>query len=129
MWLMTKYGFFSVVECAYGVKMVIRARDRNHLQELKNHTKIRLPRIETNAGTDYPYRITVERSVAERLVLGMVEGIDYTNFKNKAAENEKHHPKYMDFLHAVWGLGLKLERTKSAKQTHPWRRNWPNKVK
>ena len=113
MWLMTRYGFYSIV-CAHQPDgrphrglMMIRARKRAHLTNLK-HFHRGLGPIITNRGTDYPYRIIARRAVVAPLVARLLADVDYSNFKGAAEENLPVDGAYRRFLHSVWGLGLRL---------------------
>ena len=115
MWLATRYGFYSVV-CAHDdllqdrshpSLMMIRARKHDHLAKLRElHPE--LPGIKESAGTDYPYRIIANRDMVMAVVRGLVDEIDYTNFKNAAHEELPEDGAYISFLHSVWGLGLRI---------------------
>lgn len=119
MWIMTPYGFFSVV-CAHGDNpqnayppppnpelMMIRARNRNHLEALKKRFE-GLPEIDEKSGTDYPCRITAPRVDVLRTVTTMAENVDYTNFKNEAHKVSPNGKPFHTFLMNIWYLGLKL---------------------
>ena len=114
MWLMTKYGFFSVV-CAHDENggphpdlMMIRARVRAHLVALKKEYP-ELGVIRSTGGTDYPYRIIAPRVIVRDVMMpGLVEEIDYTNFKKEAEERRPKDKAYHNFLHTVWAEGLCL---------------------
>jgi hypothetical protein len=110
MWLCTKYGFFSVV-CAWKDnvqgkvdfhKLMIRSRKKKHLENLLESFSLDYEIIESK-NTDYRYRIIVEKPVFAELVKLAVSGIDYTNFKNKAASIKDF--QYLNFLHNVWEEG------------------------
>lgn len=116
---MTLYGFFSVV-CAHGDNphnaypapphpelMMIRARNRNHLEALKKRFA-GLPEIDEKSGTDYPCRITAPRTDVLRVVAAMADGVDYTNFKNEAHKVNPNDKPFHTFLMSIWHLGLKL---------------------
>ena len=119
MWIMTPYGFFSVV-CAHGDNahnaypapphpelMMIRARNRNHLEALKKRFA-GLPEIDENSGTDYLCRITAPRAEVLRVVATMADDVDYTNFKSEAHKVSPNDKQFHTFLMSIWHLGLKL---------------------
>lgn len=118
MWIMTPYGFFSVVcahatgpNAAYGEAnpdlMQIRARNHNHLEALKSRFT-GLPEIDENSGTDYPCRIIAPRDDVLRVVATMAEYVDYTNFKNEAHKATPKDRPFHNFLMSVWEIGLRL---------------------
>lgn len=137
MWIMTPYGFFSVV-CAKDSsdlleadlprddKMVIRARDRAHLENLKKAIPGRLPRINSHAGTDYPFRITADRDVVLAVVARMAEDIDYTNFKNEAHRVSPKDKPFHKFLMEIWNLGHSMSprNVRGVTSRHPWKARW-----
>ena len=118
MWIMAPYGFFSVVcahatgpNASYGEAhpdlMQIRARNRKHLESLKNRFA-GLPEIDKKSGTDYPCRIIAPRADVLRVVATMAEEVDYTNFKNEAHKVSPNDKPFHNFLMSIWHLGLKL---------------------
>lgn len=94
---MTRYGFSSAV-CARKRQgelgelidpdlLMVRARFRGHLKALKKRFPEELGGCEIRAfeGTDYAYRIFVDKAVWVRVVSELVEEIDYGNFKDEVA--------------------------------------------
>lgn len=106
MWLMTKYGFYSIV-CKDG-RYHIRARDKGHLEELQKHWH--LGEILHNAGTDYQYRCVVQRDMAMQVIAWLGEQIDYDNFKGAVARKWGFKSVYHAFLETVWVGGRDLCR-------------------
>lgn len=119
MWLFTQHGFFSVVcgrkqdgsEAVDARVIMIRARDRTHLENLRQRCSISDYEIKEDEGTDYPYRLIVDSYTWEYIMAVLVREIDYGNFKGHV---ETHRPKktgirawasYVHLLHSVWGLG------------------------
>ena len=93
MWLFTKYGFYSVVEYqGHDVDpknpvMIVRARRIEHIANLQvDFSEIAGETIHTSIGTDYKYRIFVNKEVWKRVMVELVENIDYGNFKDAAYE-------------------------------------------
>lgn len=124
MWLATTRGFFSVVcgvadpadrQSAIDPNLfVIRARKIQHLHNLRDFWRIACPLLRalptptTKKGTDYPYRMVVERTVGEKLIGLMVSMIDYDNFKDAAKAYDPADGSYHDFLGATWSNGLMM---------------------
>ncbi len=123
MWLFTKYGFFSVVCARQGdgkhgrpvdpSQMMVRARVRDHLDSLK----ARFPEllggcdIKEYAGTDYAYRIFVDKSVWSEVVVGLTEDIEYDNFKSEVAQFQGRDGRdYEHSLHDVWSVMYGLQK-------------------
>lgn len=117
MWLATKHGFFSIVcgrdnagNVDHGV-LVIRARQRKHLQNLIVATdgKVPLGKVVWRNGTDYPYRMAVLKNVGLKLIVELSAGIDYDNFKDAAAAEHPDDLAYRRFLGATWSEGCRME--------------------
>jgi hypothetical protein len=116
MWLMTRYGFFSIV-CAHDEKgrphktlMMIRARNKEHLKRLQKFDA-RFEQIVETGNTDYPYRIIAERDAVVPLAARLMDDVDYSNFKKAAAAptGAPGDAAYHAFLHSVWAAGLHME--------------------
>jgi hypothetical protein len=115
MWLFTRYGFFSAV-CArqsdgrHGQpvdadRMMIRARDRRHLQALIDRFPEQLGNAEIleNTGTDYRFRLFVSKSVWVEVVSQLAEETDYDNFKSAVGRHlGADGADYIHALHSVW---------------------------
>jgi hypothetical protein len=118
MWLMTKYGFFSVV-CAWKDEtdktphpdlMMIRARCRSHLENLQKRFKVLEGHTITETqNTDYPYRLLAPRADMAGVVSGLLEEIDYCNFKSEVHDTLPDDDSYQDFLLNVWSEGLGMQ--------------------
>jgi len=124
MWIMTPYGFFSIV-CAHGdnqhhayppppdpERMMIRARNREHLEALTKQFA-GLPEIDEASGTDYPCRITAPRADVLRVVATMADDVDYVNFKDEAHKISPNDALFHAFLLNIWRLGLKLSHRRA----------------
>lgn len=113
MWLMTPFGFFSIVAAytpaeGYGCGLrMIRARKREHLVALRTRHP-HLPAILQTDNTDYPYRIVADAGDVTRVVMALAEDICYGNFKAAAKATVPEDGAYHDFLHTVWRAGLGL---------------------
>ena len=114
MWVMTPFGFFSIVcgrTLAGGVDdsvRMIRARKHAHLAELRKRHPA-LPEIVRTDNTDYPYRIiTTNLDVVREIMLFLVDNLDYNNFKSEAHRASPHDHEYHEFLTSVWTAGLRI---------------------
>ena len=123
MWLFTKYGFYSAV-CARQRsgghnkpvdpdRIMVRARHRTHHDALKD----RFPQligecaIMEYVGTDYAFRIFVEKPIWCQIVVGLCEEMDYDNFNSKVARYQgREGAPYEDAWHDVWSLMKRLLR-------------------
>ena len=117
MWIFTKYGFFSVVcsrqgDGGYGRKVdtrrvMVRARVRTHLEALKD----RFPCLIGDAeicefvGTDYAYRLFLEKDVWSQVLAELSNELDYDNFKSEVAHHQgRAGAAYEHSLHEVWSV-------------------------
>jgi 8-oxo-dGTP pyrophosphatase MutT (NUDIX family) len=112
MWLMTNFGFFSVVEKPGDKQdgvLTVRARVRDDLIALRNRYLPELGEIEANAGTDYKYRARISRNALANAAARIVGDIDYQNFKSSVGKeqgSERAHV-YAD----VWTALHELQET------------------
>jgi len=96
MWLMTKHGFYSIVDRGND-QFHVRARE---LQDLVN-LKTVLPEVQIHETTeaDYHYRMVVCKEDVLVIMLFLGNGIDYGNFKGEIDQtpDQKNKP-----YHGVW---------------------------
>lgn len=106
MWIFTQRGFISAVMDKKGGPdtLIVRGRDRESLRDLSQYAGAR---IIDNEGTDYPFRVRVERVVFAGYMLKMVEELDYTNYKSAAGK--KRDSVFTGALHSIWSTMLRLE--------------------
>lgn len=91
MWLMTPFGFFSVVQKPDDKKaatLTIRSRVRGDLEQLREAYLPSMGKIATNAGSDYRYRAKALRSEVSSAVGKIVSDIEYENFKEEVAQQQ-----------------------------------------
>lgn len=123
MWLFTKHGFFSAVCARQGDgkhgkpvdpdRIMLRARVRGHLEALKNRFAELLGKCEIKefAGSDYAYRIFVDKPIWAQVVAALAEETDYDNFKSKVAGHQgKAGAAYEKSLHEVWAVMNRLQK-------------------
>ena len=123
MWIFTKHGFFSAVCARQGNgkhgqpvdldRIMVRARLRGHLEALKKRFPDLLGGcdIQESAGTDYAYRLFVEKSAWMQVLAGLAEETDYDNFKSEVAQHQgKSGAAYEHSLHDVWSVMHKLQK-------------------
>ncbi len=121
MWLFTKYGFYSAV-CArqgdgrYGQpldtqRIMVRARVRAHLEALQRRFPELLAgcEIKEYPGSDYAFRIFVDKSSWSQVLVGLNEELDYDNFKSAVADLQGHND-YEHSLHQVWSVMHRLQK-------------------
>lgn len=112
MWLVTRYGFFSIV-CAGGPNgrphpklLMVRARKREHLEILQD-LNVGLGEIVKTPYHDYPFRIIATRGVVDELCRRLAADVNYSNFK-KAAADTMDDVDYDHFLHETWVAGTEM---------------------
>jgi hypothetical protein len=123
MWVFTKHGFFSVVCARQGDgrhgrpvdpdRVMVRARVRGHLEALKKRFPdlLGLCEIQESAGTDYAYRLFVQKSAWAQALAGLAEETDYDNFKSEVARHQgKAGAAYQRSLHEVWSVMHRLQK-------------------
>ena len=122
MWLFTKYGFFSTVCARQGDgsqgqrvdpgRIMIRGRRREHLEDLQGRFTDSLSDCEIleTPGTDYRYRMFVQKSVWSEVLVALSEEMDYDNFKSKVAAHQgSEGASYEHALHDVWSIMHELQ--------------------
>lgn len=123
MWLFTKYGFFSSVCARQGDgrhhqpvdpnRIMVRARLRSHLEALQSRFPdlIGDSEIKEFGGTDYAYRLFVDKPVWSQVLVGLNEEMDYDNFKSEVARFQgKGGKDYEHCLHDVWSVMYELQK-------------------
>ena len=123
MWLFTKHGFYSAVCARKGDgshgqpidpnRIMVRARVRSHVEALKERFGDLLgdSEIKEFSGTDYAFRIFVDKSVWSQVLVGLNEEMDYDNFKSKVARHQgSKGAAYEHSLHEVWSVMNRLQK-------------------
>ncbi len=106
MWLITNFGFFSVVDKSGDGRLTVRSRTRGDLDRLRAHYLPELGITVAHAGSDYPWRAVVERQPLAEAMASIVADIDYGNFKDEVAKTlgkERAH-RYGDVWSALYGM-------------------------
>jgi hypothetical protein len=100
MWLMTKYGVYSIVQKEPGVYHV-RARERRDLENLISNAPLPDAQIVETHRSDYAFRILVGRDELQAILSLLGNALDYDNFKGKIDETaDQAHKPY----HEVWAV-------------------------
>ena len=90
MWIFSKHGFYSIVECqglaadTAEPTYLVRGRVRTDLESLKLVAKLS-GKLVNKAGADYEWRIRIDTPELFRVMHALGESIDYPNFKAKIA--------------------------------------------
>jgi hypothetical protein len=101
MWIAFNDGFISAVQDGKDAdRLVIRARRREHLERIFPDCEIL-----TGLGTDYKYRIFVNKIKFATLLAQRAAEIDYANFKN-SVEDAALHRLYNGF----WRLHYEFQK-------------------
>lgn len=124
MWLFTKHGFFSAVCARKGDgshsqpvdpdRIMVRARVRQHLEALVERFPDLLGECECqeSAGTDYAFRLFVQKSTWTQVLAGLAEETDYDNFKSEVARHQgRVGAAYEHSLHEVWSVMNRLQKS------------------
>jgi hypothetical protein len=98
MWLMTKYGFYSIVQKTPG-EYHVRSREMKDIENLVKHVPLPNADLKNTTGKDYAARIVVTADEVLAIVKFLSENIDYHNFKDKidSIPDQRHKP-----YHRVW---------------------------
>lgn len=108
MWIFSKAGFFSVVEDrADSDRIVVRARIRHDLHNLRAKYAPELSCVEVNYKRDYRYRAFISRAAWANAMSKMAMDLDYSNFKSMVDRTQgvdRH-----DLYTRVWGVMASAE--------------------
>ena len=109
MWIFTKHGFYSAVQDETDSSVIkVRARVRDDLVRLIEACNIKSHIVETT-DTDYAYRIFISRSELMRVMIEMVDDLDYLNFKSEVFKQQgiERYSAYHDVWEVMYKLQLK----------------------
>src|SRR5262249_54076796 len=122
MWIFIRHGFFSAVCARKGDerpgqtvdtdRIMARSRGRPHLESLKNRIPELPARSEIRefAGTDYAYRVFLEKQVWAEVLSALANEIDYDNFKSEVARHRgAQGAAYEHALHNIWSVIYRLQ--------------------
>jgi hypothetical protein len=132
MWIFTKHGFFSAVSARQGNgkhgqpvdldRIMVRARVRSHLEALKKRFPDLLGEceIQESVGTDYAFRLFVQKSAWKQVASGLAEETDYDNFKSEVARHQgRAGAAYEHSLHDVWSVMNRLQKSEGMVEQPP----------
>lgn len=92
---------------------MVRCRLKEHLNALKERFPELLGDCEIKefSGTDYAFRIFVEKTVWSKVLVGLNEEMDYDNFKFKVARHQGSAGADCErSLHEVWSVMTRLRK-------------------
>lgn len=98
MWICSGLGYYSIVEKMPGMYH-IRARRKDDLKNLQVATSLP-PEIFETPNADYRYRTIVDAKGLMRVMLALMESVDYTNFKDSLYYTDQEDK--LDAYHKVW---------------------------
>lgn len=111
MWLVTEFGFFSIVakpgDGELGL-LTVRARVRGDLEALRRRYLPSLGPITASRATDYRYRARAPRSAVASAMALAIEGITYDNVMGRVRLTQG--PAREAVLHDVWHALCALQR-------------------
>lgn len=99
MWLMTKYGFYSIVQKSPGCYHV-RSREKQDIENLIKAANLSSDiSIHESSEADYRFRIIVDQAILTSIFQYLGSSIDYDNFKGRIdrTTDQSHKP-----YHRVW---------------------------
>jgi hypothetical protein len=104
MWLMTKHGFYSIVQKQPG-EFHVRARVRQDLENLV--VRVPLPGAEIHATrtADYSFRIVIGKGDVLKVMQFLGDSLDYSNFKDTIARTPDQQNKHSVY-HRIWSMML-----------------------
>lgn len=117
MWIFTIYGFYSIA-CATGPDgrpdpetVMVRARKKKHLQNLKDKFPSIEGEIATSKTADYRFRFLLPKAEWVPILGELAQEQSWSNFKSKVHANEAQcGEEYGRALHTVWGTMNALQR-------------------
>ncbi|MEC7986323.1 MAG: hypothetical protein VX278_14250 [Myxococcota bacterium] len=88
MWILTPFGFFSVVQKKEDHMLSVRSRVYADLQHLIQAYLPDVQNIEEGGYSDYPYRIFVSHAAWGQALGQIARDIDYPNFKRTVKQRQ-----------------------------------------
>jgi 8-oxo-dGTP pyrophosphatase MutT (NUDIX family) len=109
MWLITNFGFFSVIQKPGDMgsgMLTVRGRIKKDLEELRDKYLTDMEDIVEGTGTDFKYRARVKRTSLTNALSKIIIDLDYSNFNNSVAEKQgperaQIYGKIRDLLHEL----------------------------
>lgn len=102
MWIMTTFGFFSVVQKSGTKNLTIRARVGSDLDRLRDRYLPGLSPTKMTPSNDYRYRATASHEEVASAMSKIVADVTYSNFKSEV-ERTQGHPREMVYAE-VWSV-------------------------
>jgi hypothetical protein len=102
MWLMTKHGFYSIVQKKPG-EYHIRSRVRKDLENLVQRVPLTEAKIHDTTGADYSFRVIVGQDDVLSVMEFLGNTLEYSNFKSHIddlPDQAERHGVYS----RIWGI-------------------------
>jgi hypothetical protein len=100
MWICTPSAFLSIVHKNCGPdELLVRARVKDHITNVFPGAK-----VVTEDGSDYQFRAVIKREVVKQAMAGLVDGMQYGNFKATVRNNALH-----DAFNRIWHVMAALQ--------------------
>lgn len=106
MWLLTPFGFFSVVKKSGETNLQVRARVAADLEALRPYCPELGPTLHTPEA-DYACRALVEADAWGRALERIGSQIDYNNFKNEVYRRQGSWRAHL--YGKIWGVLYELQ--------------------
>jgi len=121
MWILLNDAMFSIVEDRQDrTRVVVRARFEGDLEKV-------FPAYAENVIvqdiSDYRFRIFADRDYVKEIVASEVERIDYDNFKNSVADDERHN-----LYTKVWQIFFSAQESRYPRKNAKWWLNYRDHV-
>ena len=111
MWLVTTFGFYSVVEKAWDREdktLTVRARAREDLEALRDRYLPGLGEIAEDESADYRFRARAPRDRVVEAFAEAVRDIDYDNFKDAISRRQGWARERI--YHDAWQAFLAIQK-------------------
>ncbi len=107
MWLMTTYGFFSIVRKAEN-EFHLRGRIKQDVERLRTAAGLTAP-VLTSEAADYRYRLVISAEDLHHVMDLLARSITYPNFKDQIGHEPDQRGKLPSY-HRIWEIMSRLQR-------------------
>ena len=112
MWLLTPFGFVSIVQKpgdAQQGTLTVRARVREDLESLRHCYLPGLGEIHESHSNDYRFRAQAPRRQVSAALSAVVDDLGYSNFKSQVSKEQGAARAHL--YHDVWSVLYRLQET------------------
>ena len=104
MWIFLPDSFLSIVDKGddTGQTLLVRGRRQGDIEQIFPNAT-----VQSNVGTDYAYRARIDRNEVADAIAASIKAIEYPNFKNEVAEQNRH-----DAYFNVWSAMYRFQGLK-----------------